>query len=247
MKKTLILFALFLIAGLSSPAQNIINPQIGHRDDMNTAITKIETDKENTIVSFEYSAQNKSSWIQLNKEIYIQTRLNNKHYNYVRSENITMVPDKHTFANDGDKLLFKVYFEKIPTEANSIDIIERAGTHDDGIGYLNFYNVSLTQQQSLKTKVVDMNITHSADIVNMDMGSHMAGLMDSMGPMFGNLTKTMMDAKINYYKQPGKLTEVAKLNKQYFNALVKEGFTSEQALKIITSESLFSKSDMAGK
>jgi hypothetical protein len=63
-----------------------------------------------------------------------------------------------------------------------------------------------------------------------------------MGPMYASMAKSVLDAQLAYFKQPGKLAEIAKLNKEYFDALVKEGFTYDQALKIITSSSLISKS-----
>src|ERR1700752_319238 len=126
MKKIIALSALLLMICLQSFAQNISNPQVESKDDMSSVITKIETDKQFTIVSFENTAYGDNSWIQLNKEIYIQTNENNEHYNYVKSENIAIVPAKHIFAKAGDKITFKVYFKKIPATAKSIDIIERA-------------------------------------------------------------------------------------------------------------------------
>jgi hypothetical protein len=72
-------------------------------------------------------------------------------------------------------------------------------------------------------------------------GDGMAGMMSAMGPMLTTMATSMMDAQLAYYKQPGKLEEIAKLQKQYFDALVKEGFANDQALKIITSDSLLPK------
>ncbi len=254
MKKILSLSALLIMACLPLFAQTIDNPQVEHSDDMSSFITKIETNKQYTIVSFECTAHNENSWIQLNKEIFIQTDVDNKHYNYVKSENIVMVPGRHNFAKAGEKLLFTVYFEKIPQEAKSIDIIERAGTRQNGIGYFNYYNVSLTKSRAI-TPVTAANLMvpeRSLDRMisrneTLNSGTNMMNIMNSMGPMFGNLTKSMMDAEIDYYKQPGKITEVARLNREYFDALVKQGFNEDQALKIITSESLLHKTTMGGK
>ena len=74
-------------------------------------------------------------------------------------------------------------------------------------------------------------------------GSAMAGMMNNFGPMMGNMVKSMMDAQLDYFKQPGKMEEIAKLQKQYFDALIKEGFNTDQALKIITSDSILPKSN----
>jgi hypothetical protein len=70
----------------------------------------------------------------------------------------------------------------------------------------------------------------------------MNGMMNSFGPMVSNMAKSMMDAQLDYFKQPGKIEEIAKLQKQYFDALMKEGFNAEQALKIITSDGILPKS-----
>ncbi|HMG09333.1 MAG TPA: hypothetical protein VK609_12525 [Mucilaginibacter sp.] len=252
MKKILTLSALLLLTSLTCFAQNIENPQVENSDDWRSIITKIETDKQFTIVSFEYTATTDNSWAQLNKEIYIQTDQGNEHYNYVKSENISMAPAKHTLAKAGDKFAFKVYFKKIPPAAKSIDIIERAGRRNDGITFFNFYNVSLTQSYppGTKVKVTDVVLLPpppvNADTASRGLfygaGNEMQNAMSSMGPMYASMAKSMLDAQLSYFKQPGKIAEMAKLNKNYFDALVKEGFTNDQALKIITSNSLISKS-----
>ena len=51
---------------------------------------------------------------------------------------------------------------------------------------------------------------------NVNFDDNIASVMGSMGPMLTNMTTAMMDAQLKYYKQPGKITEIAKLNKQYF-------------------------------
>lgn len=70
----------------------------------------------------------------------------------------------------------------------------------------------------------------------------MQNAMNSMGPMYASMAKSVLDAQLAYFKQPGKIAEIAKLNKDYFDALVKVGFNYEQALKIITANGLISKS-----
>lgn len=95
-----------------------------------------------------------------------------------------------------------------------------------------------------KTKVVDSVSVISKPSKDFFGDAGMAGMMNSFGPMMSNMAKSMMDAQLEYYKQPGKVEEIAKLNKQYFDALVKEGFTADQALKIITSDSFLPKSNV---
>lgn len=57
----------------------------------------------------------------------------------------------------------------------------------------------------------------------------------------------MLNSSMEYYSQPGKLTELAKMNKNYYDALIKEGFTKEQAFQIIVSNPLVSKGVSGGK
>ncbi len=254
MKKTLTLTAFLMISCFTAFSQNIVKPQVDQNEDFNCEIEKIETGSQFTSVTFAYTANADNAWVQLNKEIYIQTDQGNEHYNYVKSENIAMVPAKHVFAKAGDKLTFKVYFKKIPAASKTIDIIERAGYRKDGILFFNFYGVSLSQSTSdgasKRATVTDVRLLPpppvSADTASRGLfygaGNEMQNAMSAMGPMYASMAKSLLDANLAYYKQPGKIAELAKLNKDYFDALVKEGFTNDQALKIITSDGLFSKS-----
>lgn len=65
-----------------------------------------------------------------------------RHFQYVKSEGIPLAPKRHDFTKAGEKLAFKVYFERVSSAAKSIDIIERAGRDD----FFNFYNVDLPSQ-----------------------------------------------------------------------------------------------------
>lgn len=252
MKKTLLLTATLVAICLYSFSQNVVNPHIEIKDSPATIISKIETDKQYTIVSFEHYAQIDSAWVVLNKEIYIQTDVDNKHYEFVKAEGIAVAPaTRHTFAKAGDKLSFKVYFKKIPVNAKLIDIIEHAGKRSDDISFFNFYDVDLTQsnrgEQGVKVTEVVLAPPPINGQTNSVGGVELTNMMGAMGPMYASLIKSMLDAQLSFYKQPGKLTEVAKVHKQYFDALVKEGFTYDQAIKILTSSPLIQMSGSAGK
>ena len=242
MKKILLIPILLLMLIIKTSAQSIENPSVENSDSPSSRIVKIETTPNFTIVSFEETAANNSSWVRLSKDIFVQTNVSDKHYHYIKSENIAIAPEKTTIRNAGEKLLFRVYFERIPTTARTIDVIEKAGAKL----FFNFYNVSLTKSQNV---IIDFATTPppSSFASNMNFNNDMAGVMGSVGPMLTNMATAMMDAQLKYYKQTGKITEIAKLNKQYFDALVKEGFTQDQALKIITTESLLPKPNMSGK
>ncbi|WP_413668070.1 hypothetical protein ACEN9X_26910 [Mucilaginibacter sp. Mucisp86] len=254
MKKPILTIITFFIVAAQAFAQNITTPNVEQKDDQSTIIKKIETNSQYTIVTFENYAYQDNAWVQLNKEIFIQTDLSNAHYDYVKSENIAIVPNKDILKKVGDKLEFKVYFKKIPAAAKSIDIIEHAGLHKSGISYFNFYNVSLTEQAntSKHVKITDVvllppppvaaDTAASTDLFYGGPSNDMQNAMSSMGPMYASMAKSVLDAQLAYFKQPGKIAEIAKLNKDYFDALVKVGFNYDQALKIITANGLISKS-----
>ncbi len=238
MKKILLLPVLLVLA-ITASAQNIEYPSVENSDSPDCKIIKIENTPNFTIVSFEETAQNDNSWARIEKGVFVQTNVSDKHYHYVKSENIAISPEKTMINKAGDKLLFKVYFERIPRNASTIDVIEKAGASS----YFNFYNVSLTKSQ--KTIITDVVLTPPPPSnANVNFGSNMGSVFNSMGPMLTNMATAMMDAQLTYYKQPEKITEIAKLQKQYFDALVKEAFTEDQALKILTSESLLPKPSM---
>jgi hypothetical protein len=242
MKKILLLPVLLLMLVITTYAQTIKNPTVENSDSPSCRVVKIESTPQFTIVSFEQTAQTDNSWARMAKEVFIQTNVSDRHYHYIKSENIAIAPEKTMIDKAGDKLLFKVYFERIPRTASAIDVIEKAGAGS----YFNFYTVSLTKSQGVV--ITDVVLTPPPiNNANVNMGNNMSSVFNSMGPMLTNMATAMMDAQLTYYKQPGKIDEIAQLNKQYFDALVKAGFNADQALKIITSESLLPKAAMRGK
>ncbi|QEC79630.1 hypothetical protein [Mucilaginibacter ginsenosidivorax] len=251
MKKALILAAVLFTIGLkNSFAQTVTNPDIESTDSPTSTITKIETDQQYTVVSFRHYAGSDNAWAVLNREIYIQTDVDNKHYGYVKSEGIAVAPEtRNTLKKLNDKLEFKVYFKKIPANAKTIDIIERAGKRSDGINYFNFYNVDVTHSSPGDKGIKITNVellppppVNGTEQPSSDGANGMANAMGAMGPMYASMAKSLLDAQFAYFKQPGKIAEIAKLNKEYFDALTKEGFTNDQALKIITANSIIPKS-----
>lgn len=261
MKKILTVIALLIITGLPTIAQTVNNPSVKNKDDNSTLIRKVETTDNYTVITFETKASSDNAWVQLNKEIYLQTNVSNAHYDYIKSENIAMAPAKYTFNNAGDKLIFRVYFKKIPSTAKYINIIERSGSNTGKVSYFNFYDVSLapsnTYQYKLSTGTRAPQTFGLLNAIKIDTATgqlptvtispirtsnnELTNAMNAIGPMMATMSKTIMDTQLEYYKQPGKLAEIAKLNKAYFDALVNEGFTRDEALKIITANSILPK------
>lgn len=50
--------------------------------------------------------------------------------------------------------------------------------------------------------------------------------------MFGQVTKIMMEAQLNVLADPETANKLASFTRNYYNALIKQGFAKENALKI---------------
>jgi hypothetical protein len=59
--------------------------------------------------------------------------------------------------------------------------------------------------------------------------------MNDMGPVFGNMAQSMLQARLAALADPKTTEQLAKFSRNYFKALVAQGFSEEQALKIVTS------------
>jgi hypothetical protein len=55
-----------------------------------------------------------------------------------------------------------------------------------------------------------------------------------MTPMFGNMVESMMQGKLKVFSQKETTILLAKFVKNFYDALVSEGFSKEEALKIVT-------------
>ncbi len=51
---------------------------------------------------------------------------------------------------------------------------------------------------------------------------------------------SLYDAQLKFFMDKTKVEEVAKINKNYYDALIKVGFTADQAFKILVSTPLIS-------
>lgn len=60
-------------------------------------------------------------------------------------------------------------------------------------------------------------------------------MMEMMAPMMGLMMQNMMDGMITYMSKPETAEKLATYAKNYYDALIKKGFTKEEALKIVTS------------
>ncbi len=238
MKNPLLTLALLLAGSLTLFSQSISKPYVETVDDRACYIEKIETRGKYTVVSFEH--KNNGSWIQLSDKIYILGP-DSTRYRYLKSENISMAPTKYYFREDEPVHPFKVYFEAVPASVKKIDIIE-----EDGQVYaFNFYGVSLE-----RSRTSDTQMPHSLPDIAADTTASASpfpgSFLNALTPLYGSMMKSILDSSLEFYKQPGKLTELAKLQRDYYDALMKQGFSSQQALQILISNPLVGKGSLGG-
>ena len=62
--------------------------------------------------------------------------------------------------------------------------------------------------------------------------------LQQMGPMMGMMMKGMMKAMLEFFSEPETAEKLATFTKNYYDALIKKGFTPEQALKIIIGQGM---------
>ncbi|MNJ91512.1 hypothetical protein D3C87_91640 [compost metagenome] len=240
------LLAFFLLP-VTLFGQSIKFPLVSSSEDPTTVITEIETNSKHTIVSFKHVCRGKGSWVQLNKSMYLQDAKGEDRYNYVRSEGIPLRPERFVATKDNEEVNFKVYFEKLKPGTQEINIIERARSQaelNDGITFLNYFRVNLNKsQQELRdgtVSQVEVVVTPPPPMRN-DFGTSVAnGEAPNFGPVLKDMYMGMFTAQMNVYSNPAVIDQLAKNMKSYYDALIKVGFSSDAALKIITSKQLIS-------
>lgn len=59
--------------------------------------------------------------------------------------------------------------------------------------------------------------------------------MNAMAPMFGQMVRVMMTATFDVLSQPESAEKLASFTRNYYDALKRKGFSSDEALKIALS------------
>ncbi|MFD2163128.1 hypothetical protein ACFSJU_12050 [Paradesertivirga mongoliensis] len=226
--------------------QNITRPAIGYSEDHNTTIKKVEVTASNTVVTFVHTLRAKGAWVQLNKSMYLQDSHGEDRFNYVRSEGIPLRPEKFTADKDFEEVEFKVYFEKLKPGIKEINIIERARSFTEqsssNISYINFFNVNLYKSApDIKKVETSVILTPPPPFGDTNTDSLIFNNpMPDFGAMMGSMYSNLLDLQIKTYSNPETLDKLAQITRNYYNALVKAGFSQDSALKIITSKPLIS-------
>jgi len=204
-------------------------------------------------VTFKHVMRGKGNWVQLNKSMYLQDAKGEERYNYIKSEGIPLRPARLTSDKDYQEVEFKVYFEKLKPGTKEINVIERARSmpqQASGVTFFNYYNVSLSKSAPAAehVKVTDVvlmpppvpdngpTVVDSVTSAKFDPSA----ILNNMGPMMGNMYSSMLDAQLKLYGNPETTAKLAQITKNYYDALIKVGFSADAALRIVTSKPLVS-------
>lgn len=229
MKFTFVIPCFFILFFNSAFAQTYENPYVESVGADICYITKVEFTKQYTIVSFEH-LNNNNGWIRLSPDIKIKTP-ENLSYAYVKSEGISIAPEMYYFKGDEGKHAFKVYFKPLPKNTKIFDIIEvEPGSRFD----FNFYGVNIG-----KNRISEKQTSHFPKNTEVVLASPPPAPFSGnfMFNAFKDIYKTSIEASVNYFKQPDVMKEQAHMRKAFYDALVVEGFTKEQAMQILIATS----------
>lgn len=61
----------------------------------------------------------------------------------------------------------------------------------------------------------------------------MMGMLNQMGPMYETMTQAMIDGTIKALSRQETIDRLAQFSRRYYEALMKQGFTKEEALQIV--------------
>lgn len=147
--RNILIITLLFIAGLSNgKAQSIQYPKVEKQTAANVLITEIKTTGTRTKISFVYynGTEDRRQYFYLHSPgdldaMYIKA--SGKIYNLLSTEDIAN-RDGVTYAGPKETYAFSAYFEKLPPNVKTIDLIEGKG------GSWNFYGISLTESVDIK-------------------------------------------------------------------------------------------------
>jgi hypothetical protein len=75
--------------------------------------------------------------------------------------------------------------------------------------------------------------TTQRDSVRADPMQQAMGMMNQMGPMYETMMQSMIDGTLKAMNKPENIDRMAAFTRQYYQALIKQGFTKEEALQIV--------------
>lgn len=63
--------------------------------------------------------------------------------------------------------------------------------------------------------------------------AQMAGMLNQMGPMYESMVQSMIEGTIKAFEKPETIERLARFSRRYYEALIKQGFSKEEALQIV--------------
>ena len=63
--------------------------------------------------------------------------------------------------------------------------------------------------------------------------AQMAGMFTQMGPMYESMSQAMIEGTLKALEKPETIDRLARFARRYYNALIKQGFSKEEALEIV--------------
>jgi hypothetical protein len=83
------------------------------------------------------------------------------------------------------------------------------------------------------TAVVGQQPTSRSQVPDSAMMAQMAGMFNQMGPMYESMMQAMVEGTIKAFEKPETVERLARFSRSYYDALMKQGFTKEEALQIV--------------
>jgi hypothetical protein len=68
--------------------------------------------------------------------------------------------------------------------------------------------------------------------------AQMAGMFTQMGPMYESMMQAMVEGTLKAFEKPETIERLARFSRRYYDALIKQGFTKEEALQIVAGSGI---------
>jgi len=139
-------------------------PQVPNRGRLdNPVLLRVTLLPDATKVDFGYSTfksvYSNGGWIQISPETHLVSLHNQRKFKLINVKGISMSPTKHYFESQRDWQYYSLYFEPIPVEDGSYDLIEpefiadrealKAVNQVSG-GTFDFYDIQIDMQKAIQ-------------------------------------------------------------------------------------------------
>ena len=119
----LLLFLIFLVE--VARTQEYIHPVAIEKSHAALRIERFERNSEYTrVVLSIVNKRNSGGWFCASEDIRMELKETGKVLHLIRAENIPICPDKHSFKQYGEKLVFELYFPPVPKDVMVVNIDE---------------------------------------------------------------------------------------------------------------------------